>query len=160
MITRHGNEIVSIGQILKRVIYTAVIAFAVLTVAGVASIPALKRHMEAVSCSSRMHSLLLVCACLWPDDHNGELPSDFFSMSNEIGNPRILICPSDHVHYPASNWASLTTNNCSYELLAPGARKGTNNIAILRCKIHGYVGYSDDTLLDASGRLIKPNRMW
>ncbi len=131
-----------------------------MVVAILAALPAFKRHVEMVNCSNNMHPILFVSTLLWPDDHGGQLPSDFLSMSNELSNPKILICPSDHSRQPATSWASITSSNCSYEIVAPGISKNDTNTVFLRCKIHGYVGYADDRLLDASGKLIKPGRLW
>lgn len=125
-----------------------------------ASLPAIKRHVEMVNCGNQMHAVLFAAALLWPDEHNGRLPFDFLSMSNELGDPRILICPGDQSHKPAPNWATFSTNNCSYEIVAPGLLKSNGNTIFMRCNLHGYVGYADDRLLDASGGVVKPNRMW
>jgi len=126
----------------------------------VAAHPTIKRHRELVNCGNQMHALLFTAAFLWPDEHNGRLPFDFRSMSNELGDPQILICPGDHAHKLATSWATFTTNNCSYEIVAPGLLKSDTNTIFLRCSVHGYVGYADDRLLNASGRLVKPNRLW
>ncbi len=45
----------------------------------------------------------------------------FMVMSNELPNTKILVCPNDKTKKAASDFASLTTNNISYEL-----RTGTN----------------------------------
>ncbi len=125
-----------------------------------AALPAVKRHIELVNCSNQMSAVLFQATRLWPDEHDGRLPLDFLSMSNYLGDPRILICPGDHSHQPATSWATFTTNNSSYEIVAPGLLKSETNKVFMRCRIHGYVGYADDQLLDASGKLLKPDRMW
>ena len=58
------------------------------------------------------------------------------------------------------SWASVTVSNSSYEIVTPGLRFCESNAVFLRCKIHGYAGYANDILLDASGRSVKPNRLW
>src|SRR5262249_55907160 len=124
---------------------------------------ALKRHWEFVTCGNRLNSVLFVATLHWPNEHDGYLPTDFVSMSNGLITTRVLICPSDHSRESATSWSSFGAEHCGYEILAPGLRKadgGTNRVAFLRCKIHGYTGYSDDTLLDRSGRLIRPHRSW
>lgn len=134
--------------------------FAVITAIFFATLPAIKRHVKMVNCSNQMHAVLFVACYLWPDEHNGHLPSDFLSMSNELGTPKMLVCSGDHSHQPATSWASFTTNNCSYEIVSPGLLKSDTNRIFMRCSIHGYVGYADDRLLDASGKLVRPNRLW
>ena len=84
---------------------------------------------------------------LWEGDHNDQYPFNvsqaqggtfelsepdsngfeknpvptFMVMSNELGNPQILVCPNDKTKQAAADFASLTTNNISYQL-----RTGTN----------------------------------
>jgi len=145
---------------MKRWLTILIVVFAVIAVAFIAALPALKRHAELVSCSNQMHAILFAAALLWPDEHGGHLPLDFLSMSNELVTPRVLVCPGDHLHQPATSWASFTTNNCSYEIVSPGLLKSDTNSIFMRCSIHGYVGYANDRLLDSSGKLIKPGRFW
>ena len=83
------------------------------------------------------------------------MPTNFPSLTNESILPD-LICPADHSRHPATNWASFSAANCSYELVTPGLRQGEPNGVCLRCKIHGYKGYADGRLLHASGRLLMP----
>ena len=58
-----------------------------------------------------------------------------------------------------TNWATFTANNCSYEIVAPGIYKTNTNVVFLRCKIHGYVGYSDGRVLDDSGKVLVKGRL-
>ena len=145
---------------MKRWFYILSAVFVVAAVIIIASLPTLKRHAELVDCSNQMSAVLCAATLLWPDDHDGHLPADFLSMSNELGTPKILVCPGDHLHKPATSWATFTTNNCSYEIVSTNLLKSDTNSIFMRCSIHGLVGYADDRLLDASGRLIRPNRLW
>jgi hypothetical protein len=129
-------------------------------IAIIVSLPSLKRKAEAVNCSNQMHAVLFAATYLWPDDHEGKLPLNFLSMSNELGTPKFLVCPSDRSRQAAVSWEFFGTNNCSYEIVSPGLPKNGSNDIFMRCMIHGYVGYGDDKLLDASGKLIKPERFW
>jgi hypothetical protein len=133
-----------------------------LLVIGVAvfltTLPATKRHVERVDCISEMYGILFA-ATLWSADNGGRLPSDFLSMTNELNWPKILVCRGDHLHQPATDWVSFTTNNSSYEIVAPGIYKTETNIVFLRCKINGYVGYSDGRVLDDSGRVLVKSRL-
>jgi hypothetical protein len=137
------------------------IAGALLTlgvVVFILTLPATKRRVEREDCSSCMYGILFA-ARLWSDDNGGRLPSDFLSMTNELSTPRILICRGDHSHRVATSWASFTTNNSSYEIVAPGISKTDTNVVFLRCKFHGYVGYSDGRVLDDSGRVLVRSRL-
>lgn len=135
-------------------------AVALIVVIAIAARPAAKRHAALVSCGNQMHSILVVATLLWPDEHDGYLPSDFISMSNELATTKILVCPADHTRQSAASWSSFSPDHCSYELVTQGLRKSDTNSVFLRCRIHGYTGYPDDRLLDASGRLIRPQRLW
>jgi len=128
--------------------------------ACLAALPAAKRHAEAVNCGNQMHSILLVASMMWPGEHDGHLPTDFRSMSNELATTKILVCPADHRRQVAAGWSSFSSEHCSYEIVMPGLRKTDTNTVFFRCRIHGYTGYSDDRLLDASGRLVSPQRLW
>lgn len=143
----------------RRLIITTLVVV-LIVLAGVAVLPAAKRHVEAVNCSNQMHSILCVASLLWPDEHDGHLPSNFISMSNELATTKILICPADHARRPAVSWLSVSSEHCSYEMVTPGLGKTDTNTVFIRCRIHGYTGYSDDRLLDASGRLVQPQRLW
>jgi hypothetical protein len=81
-------------------------------------------------------------------------------MSNELATPKILICPGDRSREAAATWAAFGPQHCSYQIVAPGATKSDTNTVFLRCPIHGYAGYVDDRLLDSSGRLVRPQRIW
>jgi hypothetical protein len=77
---------------------------------------------------------------------------DFVCMSNEISTTKILVCAADHKRQPATSWANLTPDNCSYELLSPGLSATDTNTAILRCTVHGHLGYVDSTVFDGVRR--------
>ena len=68
----------------------------------------------------------------------------FASLSNELGTPRVLICPNDHRRF-ATNWASLRNPNLSYflgfmaketephSLLGGDRNLATNGVAVSNC---------------------------
>jgi hypothetical protein len=145
---------------MKRIVFIVSSIIAGSAVVFAATLPLLKRHAELTGCSNQMHAVLFAAALVWPDEHGGRLPSDFLSISNELGSPRLLVCPGDHLHQPATSWVSLSASNCSYEIVAPGLLKGSTNQIFMRCTIHGNVGYADDRLLDRSGKLVRPKSFW
>ena|SRR5690349_13830967 len=122
--------------------------------------PALKRHIESVNCSNQMHAILFVASFSWPLDNQGHLPSNFLALSNELGTPKVLVCPSDHSREAATNWAVFATSNCSYEVVTANLLRSNTNGIFMRCPKHEYIGCADDRLLDRSGHLIRPNRLW
>jgi hypothetical protein len=83
-----------------------------------AGIPRLKQRLLAVSCGDNMISMAYATR-IWLDDNNNRLPSDFRSMSNELNTVKLLICPADSSTPRATDWASVTASNCTYEILTP-----------------------------------------
>src|ERR1019366_909837 len=73
-------------------------------------------------------------------------PPDIISMTNEMGSPKILCCPSDKGRQAAKNWGSYTAANCSYEYLAPTAPETEPTRVMFRCPIHGNVGLIDGSV--------------
>ena len=108
-------------------------------------VPALKRKVAAINCRQQMRSIGFA-GRLWANDHDDYYPSNFMSMSNELNNPRILICPAEHARHAATNFTSLLPENCSYEIVNPGIREDKTNKIFVRCKVHGFVVYEDGTV--------------
>ena len=97
-------------------------------------------------------------ARLWADDdENHRFPTNFICMSNELCMTKILICPGDRSRTRATNWESLTPENCSYEIMAPGMADDEKamDTMFLRCKYHGHLGYGDATVFDGKRRRSK-----
>jgi len=114
-----------------------------------------RRQAESMSCGNYMCSIC-IGARSWAFDNNGQMPSDFLSMSNELATPRILICPGDHGRQPATTWAALTPQQSSYEIVTMQLREGDSNGVFLRCKFHtNHIGYADGTVFDGSRRRTK-----
>ena len=114
-----------------------------------------KRQAESVSCGNYMCSIC-TGARLWAMDNSGYLPSDFVSMSNELATPRILVCPGDESRRPATDWASLTPDQSSYEIVGARVGEGDTNAVFLRCKVHrDHLGYPDGTIFDGNTRRTK-----
>ena len=128
-------------------------AFAIFTACST-PLPA-RRRAESMACGNYMCSI--GCgARIWAEDHDGHLPSDFLSMSNELATPRILVCPGDHARHAATNWTSLMPDQTSYEIVTPHLREGGRNGVFLRCKFHhDHLGYADGTVFDGLTRRTK-----
>ena len=108
----------------------------------------------------RQIKMIGVASTVWlHDNETNRYPSDVVSLTNELDARYLhsLVCPADRKRKPARNWASFTTNNCSYELvpwliprfphrlsLLPDDSPCTN--VIVRCQVHGHVCYADCTV--------------
>lgn len=138
----------------KRAIFIFAGALVLVVGALVVAAPWAKRKAESVSCGNYMASI--GCAArLWAEDHDGHLPADLLSMSNEVITPKILVCPGDHARQPAASWSVFTPADSSYEIVTPDLKDGDTNGVFLRCKIHGHLGYADATVYDGVRRRTK-----
>ncbi len=112
------------------VVATAIILF--LTFCFLAALSGAKSYARQAGCESILKSLGIGFRT-WESDHNDLYPMRYFTnqnstlnfgfltdayrsfqvMSNELSNPRILICPADN-RKPAADFAHLNNNNLSY----------------------------------------------
>lgn len=91
-----------------------------------------------ISCINNLKQIGLA-ARLWTNDNKDQLPEDFQSMTNELGTPKILVCPADANRKPSANWAEFTPQNVSYEMLSPGIGDKDPEVVYARCPIHNSV---------------------
>jgi hypothetical protein len=136
----------------KARILSAIVLLAV--AAGFLLLGSAKKYAQSIDCKSRM-SAIGVASLVWQGDNGGHVPTNFISMSNEINNLSVLICPSDTSRSARSDWSSVTTSNCSYEIVATGLTEKDTNAVWLRCKIHGFVCHVDASVFDGNKRLEK-----
>ncbi len=121
------------------------------------ALPALakaKQRAQEISCVNNMKQMC-IAAKIWAGDHNDAYPPDFTSMSKELSSPRILVCPQDTAHHPATDWSSFNASaNCSYEYLAPSLKDqaGEQNRVVFRCPVHGTVGLADGSVQAGVGK--------
>ena len=113
-----------------------------------------RRQQQSILCGNYMCSFC-AAARAYADEEGGFLPSDLFYLTNFTG-PRLLVCPGDHARHPATNWASFTADQSSYEVATPHLRDGDTNGVFLRCKFHqDHLGYADGTVFDGIRRRTK-----
>ena len=99
----------------------------------------------ARDCVNNLKQLALA-ARVWALDNEDHVPSNVLQMTNEMSTPKILFCPADTGHTVASDWASFSAANCSYEYLAPGASDGEPMRVLFRCPVHGAVALIDGSV--------------
>jgi hypothetical protein len=138
----------------KRTIIIIAASLALVVIGLIVAAPAAKRKAESVQCGNYMASIGSA-ARLWAGDHDGHLPSDLLSMSNEVVTPKILVCPGDHSRQPAESWSVFTPADSSYEIVTPGLKDGDTSSVFLRCNIHSHLGYADATVFDGVRRRTK-----
>jgi hypothetical protein len=132
-----------------------VLALPIIIMAGLL-LPAMasaKDKAQAIHCMNNLRQVSLGLR-IYSMAHNGTLPPDFLSMSNELGSPIILICPSDpsRTRPASSSWINYNANQTSYEYLAPSAAESSvTSQVVVRCPIHGNVCLGDGSVQRRKG---------
>jgi len=117
-----------------------------------AEIEEARQRAMATMCVNNMKQLGLAVR-VWALDNSNMTPEQLIFMTNEMGSPKILVCPADTGRQPAKDWSLWTPSNCSYEYLAPGASDGKEPMRVLfRCPIHGNIGLCDGSVQMSVGK--------
>ena len=76
----------------------------------------------------------------------------FQVMSNELGTPKILVCPSDADKKPALRFADLQAGNVSYLVFSgTNVDQGSPGEILARCPVHGHVLHADGSVQQNKG---------
>ena len=129
----------------------AVVSLLAVAACLLSALHAAKSRAQSINCHNRMVSICMA-ARLWAGDHDGILPPDFLTISNELCSPVILHCRGDISRTRATNWAEYSTANCSYEMVSPSGKDGDKDLVLMRCKVHGHIGYADGSVFDGVRR--------
>jgi hypothetical protein len=116
------------------------------------TLPALakaKAKAQRISCVNNMKQVALA-ARIYANNHNELLPPNISSLSNDLPNLRVLVCPADQDHTVATDWSSFSdTENVTYEYLMPGANENQPQKVMFRCAIHNNVALADGSVVQA-----------
>ena len=105
-----------------------------------------KANAQRIACVNNMKQLGLA-ARIWSNDHDGKFPPDLASMSAGLVSPRVLICPADGRHIPATTWATFGPQNATYDYLEPGIEeKNAVGTVVFQCPIHGNTTLGDGSV--------------
>jgi Domain of unknown function (DUF4190)/GYF domain 2 len=111
-----------------------------------------KAKAQELNCATQIKQIGLA-ARVWANDHNEKFPPDFLSMSNELSNPLLLICPADRSRSKATSWSEFGPENVTYEYLEPGLSANSPKTVVFRCPVHGTAGLVDGSIrLNPSSR--------
>ncbi|HHY86807.1 MAG TPA: hypothetical protein GYA07_14925 [Verrucomicrobia bacterium] len=86
---------------------------------------------------------------IWSNDHEDLSPTSFSSLSNEVDQVQILICPGDKARqaYASVPFSEFAEEMSSYQLLATGGRDEVFPDSImLKCSIHHNYGLADGSV--------------
>ena len=81
----------------------------------------------------------------WAATHNGVFPADFSSLTDQLGTPQRLRCPSDSTKVLVRSWSQLRSTDISYVYVSPNLNDTRPNVVLARCPVHGHVVLSDGT---------------
>ena len=104
-----------------------------------------KARAQSINCISNLKQIGLA-ARMYANDHEQTFPRDFLSMSNELVNPKLLVCPGDSSKTRSLDWSTLTPQNISYEMVSPGMKEDAASQVFARCPIHGHVCRGDGSV--------------
>ena len=104
-----------------------------------------KEKAESIACINNLKQLALSVR-VWARDNGDISPPDMLSMTNEMGTPKILVCPGDKTREAAKDWASYSSSHCSYDYLAPATSDEDPFRVLFRCPIHGHIGLCDGSV--------------
>jgi hypothetical protein len=105
---------------------------------------AAQSRAECVSCVNNLKQIGLA-ARMWSNDHQGQYPPDFSSMTNLLVTWTVFHCPGDKTRQ-INSWADVAGGDVSYQLDATGLTERDNmNIVVFECPIH-----HNFTMLDGS----------
>jgi hypothetical protein len=124
-----------------------------LTAEEAESLAKAKERAMSIACVNNLKQFGLAVRT-WELDNNQSNPPNVLSMSNELSTPKILVCPADTNRQVATDWASFTMANCSYEFLVPGEKDADlePQRVLARCPIHGNIGLCDGSVQRSVGK--------
>jgi hypothetical protein len=96
---------------------------------------------------------------IWETDNAEMSPPNVICMSNELSTAKILLCPADTNRVAASNWATFTAANLSYEYLSASATNASAEPmrVLSRCPLHGHIGLCDGSV---QGEVARKHPEW
>jgi hypothetical protein len=105
----------------------------------------LKTNAQESLCANNLKQIAMA-ARTWANDHQNVFPPDLLSLERELQSVRILFCPADETHIPATKWSQATPASISYQLLNANGNGTDPAKELLQCPIHGQVALSDGTV--------------
>jgi len=109
-----------------------------------------RKKTDRIKCVNNLKNVGLG-ARIWAADNgdNQHLPMDFVTMKNELGTPKVLICPSDSARSAErlNSWEQFAALGGSYEILSPGISEQMPEAVYARCPFHNNVARADGSVM-------------
>lgn len=119
-----------------------------------------------IKCVNNLKNVGLA-ARIWATDNGDQqhLPKDFPTMTNELGTPKILICPADPTRSDAqaiNTWDQFSALGSSYEILSPGIAETSPGAVYARCPFHNNVARVDGSVMQLrpDQQVVQRNGQW
>jgi hypothetical protein len=97
---------------------------------------------ERIACINNLKQIGLA-ARIWANDHNGQYPADFMSMTNELQSWKLLQCPADKSRQVTS-WEQVAAGDVSYQIFSAGLSDRDNpSLVAFECPVHHNIGLLD-----------------
>jgi len=133
-----GDRLATAGIVVSAVV--GVLLVPVCAILAGMLLPALARakskaNPQRMNCISHLKQLGLACR-IYANDHDDKYPPDFTAFKAEIGNPGLLICPSDTQHPAVADWADFTSQNTSYPYFGAGLAESDSGAVVSYCTNH------------------------
>ena len=108
-----------------------------------------EERAERISCVNNLKQLGRAVG-IYENDHHGQLPADFVSMTNGMQSWKILQCPGDKARQITS-WSQVAAGDVSYQIFTDGLTdRDKPAIVVFECPLHHNVGLLDGSVQQLS----------
>jgi hypothetical protein len=164
----------AIALIVCGCILTVIAMVAILAALLLPALASAKKKAQIIQCDNNLKQVGLAFK-VWAGDHGDQYPFNvstnkggtielcnvgmdglernswihFQVMSNELAEPKILVCPGDASRQPAADFVHFGATNVSY-LIHTGTNEENPETVLAICPIHNNVLYSDGSVMHVS----------
>ncbi|MEO5803114.1 MAG: DUF4190 domain-containing protein [Verrucomicrobiota bacterium] len=104
-----------------------------------------KERAQSITCVNNLKQIGL-SARLYAGDHKDIFPMDFMAMKEEIGSPKVLVCPLSKTKVLTHSWSNFDPQKISYEMVSPGINGESPTTVFVRCLFHHHICYADGSV--------------
>lgn len=108
----------------------------------------MKAEAQIVACVNNLKQIGLALR-IYATDNNDFFPASIMQMKNELGTPKILVCPADEdtLQRLAKNWDDFHPSMVGYKLVLSGEKEEFHPQRIIsKCMIHENFGLADGSV--------------